>query len=147
MTDGPFWEKTSLDKLNSRQWEALCDGCGRCCLQKFKNPTTGKIFYTSVACFLLDLESCRCTAYALRHRLVPGCIQLTPDNIETLRWLPKTCAYRLLAEGKNLPAWHHLVTGNKDSVHEAGISVRHRAISEILVHPDDLEYYCLDHRL
>jgi len=142
-----YWKTTPLHQMTRPQWENICDGCGRCCLQKFKNPTTGKIYYTSVACFLLDLDSCRCTAYGLRHQLVPECLRLTPSNVARLRWLPRTCAYRLLAEGKDLPDWHHLVSGDPESVHKAGISVRHRAISETLVHPEDVEYYMLDKRL
>ncbi len=142
-----YWKTTPLDRMTGEQWENLCDGCGRCCLQKFKNPTTGKIYYTSVACFLLDLDSCRCTAYPLRRKLVPECLRLTPSNVARLHWLPRTCAYRLLAGGKDLPSWHHLVSRDPESIHRAGISVRHRAISETLVHPDDVEFYLLDKRL
>jgi uncharacterized protein len=137
MTDQD-WKGKSLQALSPQQWEALCDGCGRCCLQKLKNPTTGKVTYTWVACFLLDIHSCRCSDYGLRHILVPDCLKLAPDNISKLRWLPKTCAYRRIAEGKALPSWHPLVTGDPESVHTAGISVRRRVISEAEVHPDDL---------
>jgi len=133
-----FWIGKQLDELTPRQWEVLCDGCGRCCLQKLKNPTTGKVYYTSVACLLLDIETCRCSNYELRHVMVPGCLKLEPENIRKLRWLPKTCAYRRVAEGKDLPAWHPLITGNPQSVHTAGCSIRHRAISEEHIHPDDL---------
>jgi uncharacterized cysteine cluster protein YcgN (CxxCxxCC family) len=133
--------------MTPEQWESLCDGCGRCCLQKLKNPTTGKVYYTRVACFLLDLETCRCTQYELRHALVPDCVELKPCSILKLHWLPKTCAYRLIAQGKQLPDWHPLVSGSPASIHEAGISVRHRAVSEIYVHPDDFENYTLDQRL
>jgi uncharacterized cysteine cluster protein YcgN (CxxCxxCC family) len=143
----PFWKNKTLDQLTPEQWEALCDGCGRCCLQKLKNPTTGKVYYTSVACYLLDIDCCRCTGYEARHVLVADCVELNAANIQKLNWLPKTCAYRLLALGKPLPQWHPLVSGDPDSVHKAGISVRHRAISEVLVHPDDLENYMLSHRL
>lgn len=142
----PFWQNRSLDQLSSEQWELLCDGCGRCCLQKLKHPTTGKIFYTWVACYLLDIETCRCTDYDLRYILVPDCLSLHPDNIPKLRWLPKTCAYRLVAEGRDLPAWHPLVSGDSESVHTAGISVRGRAISEEYVHPDDVENFCMKKR-
>jgi uncharacterized protein len=137
----PFWRNTTLDRLTPDQWEALCDGCGRCCLQKLRNPTTGKIHYTWVACHLLDTRTCRCTAYLLRHTLVPDCLQLTPDTILELRWLPRTCAYRLVAEKKALPQWHPLVSGDPRSVHTAGISVRRRAISEQYVHPDDVDNF------
>ena len=133
-----FWIGKTLAQLTPAQWEALCDGCGRCCLQKLKNPTTGKVYYTWVACFLLDLETCRCSNYELRHILVPDCVKLKPANIAKLRWLPRTCAYRRVAEGKDLPPWHPLVSGRAESVQAAGISVRQRAISEEHVHPDDV---------
>ena len=133
-----FWVGKTLAELTPAQWEALCDGCGRCCLQKLKNPTTGKVYYTWVACFLLDIHSCRCSNYDLRHVLVTDCLKLEPSNILKLRWLPKTCGYRRVAEGKDLPAWHPLITGDPNSVDAAGISVRLRAISEEHVHPDDM---------
>jgi uncharacterized cysteine cluster protein YcgN (CxxCxxCC family) len=134
----PFWIGKKLEELTQQQWEALCDGCGRCCLQKLKNPTTGKVHYTWVACFLLDIGTCRCSNYELRHILVPDCLKLEPKNILNLRWLPRTCAYRRLAEGKKLPDWHPLITGDPESVHRSGNSIRQRAISEEHVHPDDL---------
>ncbi len=133
-----FWIGKTLEELTPGQWEALCDGCGRCCLQKLKNPTTGKVSYTWVSCFLLDTRTCRCSDYDLRHVLVPDCLQLKPQNILKLRWLPKTCAYRRVAEGKDLPEWPPLITGDPESVHTSGNSIRKRAISEEHVHPDDL---------
>ena len=142
----PFWEHHTLEKMTQAQWESLCDGCGRCCLQKFQKPTTGKIYYTWVACFLLDIETCRCSQYDLRHSLVPDCLELTPAQIPKLRWLPKTCAYRLISEGRPLPDWHPLLTGSPDSVHEAGISVRHHAVSESIVHPDDVDNFRIKER-
>lgn len=141
-----FWVNKTLDHLSPDQWELLCDGCGRCCLQKLRNPTTGKVYYTSVACHLLDLETCRCSHYDMRHVLVPDCVELHAGNILKLRWLPKSCAYRLIAEGRPLPDWHPLVSGDPQSVHAAGMSVRHRAISEILVRPDEIENYILPQR-
>lgn len=141
-----FWTGKKLNQLNQEEWEALCDGCGRCCLQKLKNPTTGKVNYTWVACHLLDIDTCRCSDYELRHILVPDCLELEPDNIIKLRWLPKTCAYRLIAEGKPLPDWHPLITGNPDSVHRAGVSIRQRAISEAHVHPDDVANFQIRER-
>ncbi len=142
-----FWIDKRLDQLSPEQWEALCDGCGRCCLQKLRNPTTGKVYYTSVACRLLDLDTCRCKQYDTRHALVPDCVELTPQNIIKLNWMPKTCAYRLIAQGKDLPDWHPLVNHDPHSIHTAEISVRHRAISETHIHPDDLEKYTLAERL
>jgi uncharacterized protein len=133
-----FWTEKTLEDLTPRQWESLCDGCGRCCLQKLKNPTTGKVYYTWVSCFLFDTQTCRCSDYELRHILVPDCLKLEPENIVKLRWLPKTCAYRRIAEGKDLPEWHPLITGDPESVHASGHSIRQRAISEEHVHPDDM---------
>jgi uncharacterized cysteine cluster protein YcgN (CxxCxxCC family) len=141
-----FWIGKTLQELSPDQWEALCDGCGRCCLQKLKNPTTGKVHYTWVSCFLLDTQTCRCSDYELRHILVPDCLKLRPDNIAKLRWLPSTCAYRRIAEGRDLPEWHPLITGNPESVHRAGMSVRDRAISESDVHPDDVENFQVNER-
>lgn len=136
-----FWRHKSLDQMTPDQWEALCDGCGLCCLQKLKNPTTGKIYYTRVACYLLDMDTCRCSDYEFRHVLVPDCVRLSASKIPKLRWLPRTCAYRLLAEGRPLPDWHPLITKDPQSVHHAGISIRDHAVSEIHVHPDDLENF------
>jgi uncharacterized protein len=141
-----FWRHTRLDRLSAEQWEALCDGCGRCCLQKLRNPTTGKIYYTWVACSILDIHTCRCSQYQQRHILVHDCLELTPANISKLRWLPRTCAYRLVAENKELPSWHPLISGDPQSVHTAGISVRQLAISEQHVTPDNFEKYRIKER-
>jgi hypothetical protein len=143
----PFWETTPLGRMSDEQWESLCDGCGRCCLQKFQDGKTGKVTYTRVACYLLDTRTCRCTDYNHRTILVPDCLVLTPTQIPKLRWLPKTCAYRRLAEGKDLAAWHPLVSGDRESIHRAGISVRDKAISEVNVHPDDVDFYAIGDRL
>lgn len=128
--DAPFWRRKRLWEMTSEEWESLCDGCGKCCLHKLEDADTGDIHQTNVACRLLDLNACRCTRYDDRKRLVPDCVVLTPDNIDALGWMPSTCAYRLLAEGKDLARWHPLVSGDPDSVHAAGISVRGRVISE-----------------
>lgn len=145
--DPPFWRTTPLDRMNRTQWESLCDGCGRCCLQKFQTGKSGKVTYTWVSCYLLDTWECRCTDYGNRSRLVPDCLQLTPQLIPRLRWLPSSCAYRRLSEGKDLETWHPLVSGDPASVHRAGISVRGKAISEIYIHPEDIDYYEIGHRL
>jgi uncharacterized cysteine cluster protein YcgN (CxxCxxCC family) len=137
----PFWQKTALEQLRRRQWELLCDGCGRCCLQKLTDGKTGKTSYTSVSCYLLDIEHCRCRDYRHRTQRVKDCVVLTPDRVRSYRWLPVTCAYRLVAEGKPLMWWHPLISGDPATVHDAGISVRGRAISEEWVHPEDLDDY------
>ena len=126
----PFWERKTLEQMSSEEWEKLCDGCGKCCLNKLEHETTGEILYTDVACRLLDLDTCRCTSYAERRRFVPDCRKLTPLNVRTIAWLPSTCAYRLLAEGESLRWWHPLVSGDPKTVEEAGISVRGRVVSE-----------------
>lgn len=126
----PFWKAKPLDALSKAEWESLCDGCAKCCLHKLEDPDTGEIAQTNVACRLLDIGSCRCANYPQRARYVPDCVILTPKNVGALKWMPKTCAYRLLAEGKDLFPWHPLVSGDPESVHRAGISVRGRAISE-----------------
>jgi uncharacterized cysteine cluster protein YcgN (CxxCxxCC family) len=136
----PFWKAKALADMSSAEWEALCDGCGKCCLQKLEDEDTGRVHLTVVACRLLDVESCRCTNYAKRRKLVAECVGLRPDNIGQLM-LPSTCAYRLLAEGKELPDWHPLLTGDAESVHEARQSARGFAISGKHVHEDDLEDY------
>lgn len=134
----PFWKSKSLWEMDDREWESLCDGCGRCCLIKFQDEDSERLVYTDIACRLLDLGACRCRDYARRTQLVPECLDLRRENPGTFRALPSTCAYRLLYEGRDLPAWHPLVTGDPESVHRAGISVRGRATSEEHVHPEDL---------
>ncbi len=130
MDEEPFWRRKPLEEMTDAEWESLCDGCGRCCLNKLEDVDTGDIAWTDVACRLLDGETCRCSDYANRHAVVPDCIQLDPESVRTLSWLPPTCAYRLVAEGRDLYWWHHLVSGDRQSVHEAGVSVRGRTVSE-----------------
>jgi len=129
-SDEPFWRRKRLSQMTQAEWESLCDGCGKCCLHKLQYEKPRHVQYTNVACRLLDLGTCRCTDYAHRREKVPDCVRLTPDTIKKLRWLPSTCAYRVLAEGGDLAWWHHLVSGDRDTVHSAGISVRGRAIAE-----------------
>ena len=144
MTERPFWETKSLTEMTPAEWESLCDGCARCCLIKLEDPDDGSFAHTDVACHLLDHGSCRCGDYANRSKVVPDCIQLSPDNVGALGFMPPTCAYRRLAEGRGLPWWHPLLSGDPESVHWAGISVRGRAVSESGVEDADLEDHIVD---
>lgn len=141
----PFWKTVPLAEMSREQWESLCDGCARCCLHKLEDEDTGEIAQTNVCCRLLDMEACSCTKYAERKRLVPDCQILTPENVSMLTWMPRSCAYRRLAEGKDLEWWHPLVSGDPDSVHKAGISVRGKAVSER--DADDLFMHLVDWEL
>lgn len=136
----PFYETKTLAQMTRSEWESLCDGCGRCCTLLLEEDD-GSVWRTSLACRLLDLKSVRCRDYANRHAKVPGCVRLTPDTIGQLGWMPDTCAYRLLSEGKPLPDWHPLRTGDPASVIAAGVSVKGTLISEALVDEADQEDY------
>jgi uncharacterized protein len=142
----PFWKTKTLEEMTAAEWESLCDGCGKCCLAKLEDEDTGDIFWTSVGCRLLDAGTCRCADYSNRLAQVPDCVKLTPEKVRTLSWLPSTCAYRLVAEGRDLFSWHHLRSGRRESVHEAGVSVRNRltASETELSDPDDYFSHMLD---
>lgn len=129
MTD-EFWKRKSLAEMTGAEWESLCDGCALCCLQKLEDEDTGDVYFTDIACRLLDVETCRCTDYPARAKKVASCMVLSADDPDAFRWLPATCAYRLLADGQELPDWHPLLTGDANSVHEAGISAQGKMTSE-----------------
>lgn len=134
-----FWRRYPLESLPAREWEALCDGCGKCCLVKLEDEDSGEVAYTNVACRLLDLETCRCGNYPMRRQLVRGCVGLDRENLdEVLEWMPATCAYKLIAQGRDLEPWHPLISGDPDSVHRAGISFKGRMVAEYDVDEDDL---------
>ena len=135
--DIAFWRTKRLEELSQDEWEALCDGCGRCCLNKLEDWDTGEIAWTDIACHYLDCETCRCTNYGDRTAAVPDCIPLSPGKISELTWLPPTCAYRLVDEGRDLYWWHHLVSGDRETVHAAGISVRGRVRDEADIAVED----------
>ena len=130
MTAASFWETKSLQEMSKEEWESLCDGCGKCCLIKLEDAETKQLFYTDVACHLLDDKTCQCKNYPKRKQLVDDCLQLQTDDVEGFKWLPQTCAYRLLHEGKDLPEWHHLISGDRDTVHQQKMSVKDRVVSE-----------------
>ena len=140
-----FWKRSRLEALPRHEWEALCDGCAKCCLIKLEDEESGEVAYTRIACRLLDLGTCRCGNYPLRRQLVRGCVILSRDNIEeVLPWMPRTCAYRLVHEGQDLPDWHPLISGDPESVHRARISLRGRMVAEYDVDEDDWEDHLIE---
>lgn len=145
MTGGRFWEDVPLEKLDRAQWEALCDGCGKCCVHKLEDEETGELHATNVACRLLDRRMGRCSDYKHRHAYVSECVRLNARNVHGIEWLPSTCAYRLRANGEQLPAWHYLVSGDPEAVHAAGESTRGWTISED--DAGDFEHHLVDREL
>ena len=140
-----FWEKVPMDKMTRPEWEALCDGCGKCCLNKLEDEDTGQVALTRVACRLLDDETCLCSQYPIRHQFVPECIVMTPKTIlDHMYWLPETCAYKLLHQGDNLYDWHPLISGSPDTVHTAGVSMQYRTVSEAEVGDDEWEDHIIE---
>ncbi|MBC7987313.1 MAG: YcgN family cysteine cluster protein [Sphingomonadaceae bacterium] len=140
-----YWETKRLDAMTRNEWEGLCDGCGKCCVHKLLDDETGELHPTNIACKLLDRDAARCTDYSRRRALIPDCVRLTPRLLETITWLPSTCAYRLLHEGEPLPDWHYLVCGDREAVHRAGESVRGWTVSE--TEAGDPEHHLVDREL
>ena len=140
-----FWETVPLSRMTPDEWEALCDGCGKCCLHKIEYEDTGEVEFTAVACRLLDGETCRCTQYATRHQFVPDCVTLTPRKLpDVAYWLPRTCAYRLLHFKEPLEPWHPLISGDPDSVHRAGMSMQGRTVPELEVSEEDWDEHIIE---
>ncbi len=138
-----FWEEKALHELNQEEWELLCDGCARCCMVKIEDAASGEVHYTALTCQLLDLDTCRCTRYPERHKLVADCVELNPITATQFDWLPVTCAYRRLAQGKPLLWWHPLVSGDPQTVHDAGISVRGKTLPVDSVHADEHDLHII----
>ena len=139
-----FWEVKTLEQMTDQEWEALCDGCGLCCLVKLEDEDSGEVFDTTVSCRLLDIEHCRCSDYKNRFELAPMCTAITPETVGTMDWLPETCAYRRRHLGQPLPEWHYLVSADRDAVHQAGVSVKWFAMSEEFVHPEQLQDFIIE---
>ncbi|MBB3949321.1 hypothetical protein GGQ76_000589 [Aureimonas jatrophae] len=135
----PFWRTKTLEEMSTQEWESLCDGCGRCCLNKLEDWDTGEIIWTDLACRLFDGESCRCRDYENRLETVPDCVGLDAETVRTISWLPPSCAYRLVAEGRDLRWWHHLISGDRETVHLAGASAQGRTSSEEGIEPEAYE--------
>ncbi|MEM6626943.1 MAG: YcgN family cysteine cluster protein [Pseudomonadota bacterium] len=136
-SDAPYWKTIPLERMDDAQWEDLCDGCGKCCLLKLEDEDTGDIAYTRLHCRLLDAETCRCSDYDNRKQHVPECVKLSPQNVSALKWMPKSCAYRVIADGGDLPEWHHLISGDRQAVHRVGASIMGRTVCEDTVLEDD----------
>ena len=141
----PFWERKSFTEMTNQEWESLCDRCGQCCLYKIEDETTNEIFYTYVACRLLDHETCNCLDYGQRLDRVAECLKITPDGFQRMHLLPESCAYRRVSEGKTLLWWLPLISKNPETVHQAEVSVRGKVISEENIHPDEFEAYVMNH--
>ena len=140
----PFWETKRLDEMTAREWESLCDGCAKCCLVKLEDEDSGEIAYTRLHCRLLDVGTCQCSDYENRKAFVPDCVILTPQKVSELRWMPKSCAYRRVHEGRGLPDWHHLVSGDRGRIHEEGHSMRGKTVSEDTVFEEDQIDWIID---
>ena len=136
--DAPFWKTKNMAKMSQSEWESLCDSCGKCCCIRLEDEDTGQVYITDVACKLFNPSTCRCGDYANRSKIVSDCVTLSPVNVSQLHWMPQTCAYRLVSEGKDLPEYHHLVSGSRETIHEVGMSVQNDVTSEELVSEDEI---------
>jgi len=136
----PYWKTKNMAEMSQEEWENLCDGCGKCCCIRLEDEETEDIYITDVVCKLFDPNTCQCTDYKNRSKKVPDCVTLTPRNVDKLHWMPRTCAYRLVAEGKDLPDHHHLISGNRNTIHEVGMSVQDAVVSELLVDEEELHH-------
>ena len=134
----PFWQTKTLAEMSADEWESLCDGCGKCCLIRLEDDETAEIYTTDAHCKLFDNGSCRCSNYENRKAIVHDCVILKPENIAALKWMPRTCAYRRLSEGQGLPKWHHLRSGSRQTIHDAGMSVQNATVSEVGLSEDEL---------
>jgi uncharacterized cysteine cluster protein YcgN (CxxCxxCC family) len=144
MAAQPFWKTKTLKEMTKTEWESLCDGCAKCCLVKLEDEDTKELFFTNLACKLLDGKTCRCSNYPERKKHVPICVKLTPHIVATVDWLPESCAYRLVHEGKDLHDWHHLICGDREEVHRRGYSAKNRVVSEVGVADEDAIDYVID---
>ena len=143
-----YWDRKQMSEMSPREWEALCDGCGKCCMNKLEDEDTGEVALTRIACRLFDDTTCRCAQYDIRHQFVPECIVLRPETIEShLYWLPQTCAYRLVHEGRPLYDWHPLISGRAETVHHAGVSMRDRTLPEFEIAEEDWEDHLIEEPL
>lgn len=143
----PFWQRKTLQQMSPEEWESLCDGCGKCCLQKLEDDDNGDVYYTDIACRFLDTDACRCTVYPERITKEPNCLSLSPDMLDEVYWLPMTCAYRLLQEKRPLPEWHPLLTGDPASVHQAMASVAGKVVPFDQVPEDDWETHIIQWKI
>ena len=139
-----WWKQKELTEFTAEEWESLCDHCAKCCLNKLEDEEDGTVYYTDVACNLLNAQTCRCSNYANRQVFMPDCVRLTANNLEQLYWMPPSCAYRLVYEGKDLPSWHHLVSGSKETIHEQGESIKNRFVFSKTVDEDEWEDRIVD---
>ena len=144
MTDRPFWETKSLSEMSRDEWELICDGCAKCCLVKIEDEDSGDIAFTRLHCRLLDAEICRCKDYENRQAYVPDCVKLTPGNVEQLKWMPKECSYRRLADGRGLEAWHHLISGDRGLIHKLGHSIKGKTVDETDAKEDEWMHWIVD---